>query len=397
MVVVAGLIGVVFHLAGGSKHGVSSPPSTVTSVAGAPSPPAAGVQITSPPTGSFNVLSYGADRTGQKDSTEAIRNAIAAAASSGHWAIVYFPAGSYLLDDDDGRQTDFDLDGERVDILGAGPSVTKIVEKVGTVSYPDLQRGKTVFVFSDISRFYFSGLTVDAQTYNAGDTLDDYGNDSVIENAAFMGGQNGSGRPVDATNVFDLRVLAVCSLNRANPHYGVFRSGNTVRDVVLSGRGTGGNDDLDFSCQHHGTISKIVDTGWGTALYYDQDVTVSNYRFTPGQQSQHLPGWYITGSQNVTISGFTTSGSGGIISNPQQRTTGTVITDETMTDPGYTLSIGDADDTTITDSHLDQIVLDPSVGLHGLTVSNSLVGSVVSEPKGTATVSGVTGVTVAAG
>ena len=46
------------------------------------------------PVGWFNVLDYGADKTGANDSTIAVTNAIAAATSGG---VVYFPAGIYKI------------------------------------------------------------------------------------------------------------------------------------------------------------------------------------------------------------------------------------------------------------------------------------------------------------
>ena len=263
-----------------SPAGVGGPRQTPPTVTPAENPP---------PAGSFVVTSYGADPSGQHNSTAAIQDAIRAAEAAAGWQTVYFPPGTYLLDDNNGATADFNLEDVTVNILGSGASFTKLVEKVGTYAYPRMTRGKDVFVFSKMANFYIDGMTIDSQTYNAGDTIDDTGDNSTIQDVAALGAHNGSGKPVDTANVFDLRVIAVCNADPANPHYELYHFGNVINDVVLNGRGSGGNDDLDISCQQDDTISNIVDTGWGMALYIDQDITVDNYDFTPGGGEPELP------------------------------------------------------------------------------------------------------------
>jgi hypothetical protein len=204
----------------------------------------------------FNVVTYGADGSGVRDSTLGIRSAIAAAEATPGISTVYFPAGTYLLNDNDGAKVDFKIIGPNtVDVLGAGRLRTKIIEEVGTVAYPGISNPKAVFVFEQTTGNVFSGLTVDAQTYNAGDPVQDYGNDTTIEHATLLGAHN--------ANAFALRVTAVCNQQPGSPQYGVHHSGNVVHDIILSGEGTGGNADLDFSCQWNGRVSNITDTGWG--------------------------------------------------------------------------------------------------------------------------------------
>jgi hypothetical protein len=349
------LVGV---LSGGSASERSVPP-----------PPQSG-PFPQPP-GSVSVTSYGADPSGRRDSTLAIRHAIAAAGALGGWRTVYFPPGNYLLDDDDGAYQDFLLDHLTVDILGAGPAYSRIVEKVGTFSYPLLKRGKTVFVFSHMSGFYISGLTIDCQTYNAGDTIDDYGDDSTVSNMVLLGARNGSGGTVDRNNVFDLRVLAVCNANPANPLYGAFHHGNTVQDVALNGRGIGANDDLDFSCQHDGRISNVTDTGWGTAIYIDEGVTITNYVFTPGGDRTAFRGYFITDSSHIAIDNFVTYGEGGIISSVKHPSSDITISGERMMRPGYELVVDDANGVTIANSVLDTLQISPTKSLRRL----SLIGT----------------------
>jgi Pectate lyase superfamily protein len=364
-------------------------------------PPANASGFTAAPKGSFSVTAYGADPTGTRDSTAAIQRAIDAAVAEGGWQTVYFPTGTYLLDDDNGAYQDFLLKGDTVNILGAGQGYAKVIEKVGTYAYPNLKRGKTVFVFAHMRGFYVSGLTIDAQTYNGGDTIDDYGDDSTLEHLTVLGARSGSGGTKDVDNVFDLRVLAVCNANPGNRLYGVYNYGNVVTDVVLNGRGIGANDDLDFSCQHDGSISDIVDTGWGTALYIDQDVTVDDYVFRPGGSSTALRGYFITDSQYITIDNFTSYGEGGIIktcAEPNKNNTclnypsrNIVINREHMESPGFSLVVADAQDVTIENSMLDHLNITPERATDGLTVEATTYQSINCRPSRGAVIENMTG------
>jgi hypothetical protein len=359
------------------------------------SPPVATTLATgtnpAPPAGAFDVVRFGADPTGKQDSTLAIRSAFAAAAGAGGTQTVYFPAGTYILDRNDGAREDFLIQGGSgsvINILGAGSAVTRIVEEVGTKRYPGIARPKAVFVIEKMDHFSFSGLTVDAQTYNAGDTLDDYGSYTTIEHSAFLGAANGNGQPQSRDNVYDLRVLALCSANPSNPTYGNVRIGNVVNDVQLNGIGVGGNDDLDFSCQDDGTISNITDTGLGMVLYHDHDVTVTDYHFTPkalgGGQVCGVQcfGWNVqAASSDITINDFVTAGYGGIITNPKYVTSNVTINGERMTRPGFALNIGDAQNTVIENSQIDQIDVVPAKQAKGITVEHSAVRAVRCAPN----------------
>jgi hypothetical protein len=346
------------------------PESTTTAPAGGSGPAPVGKV--------FDVTTFGADPTGQRDSTVAIRKAIAGAEAGAVTTTIYFPAGRYLLDDLAISGTSLPIRSSHpVDVLGAGMADTTVVEKVGTVAYPDLKRGKTVFgLFADGS--YFSGLTVDAQTYNAGDALDDSANDTTVEDSRFLGSTNGTGTPVDPLNTFDLRIAATCNVNPGHKGYGIYHSGNVVEDVVLDGHGAGGNDDLDFSCQRDGRISGITDTGWGTAIYIDRAVTVSDYNFTPGT-SKADRGFYVTDSSGITITNFTTSGYGGVIDNKvlvrDDQPTSVTIDHEVMTLPGFSLVVMDTKNTTIDNSSLQILKLDATLGISGLTLTQSTYAS----------------------
>ena len=311
----------------------------------------------------------------------AIRSAIAAAEATPGISTVDFPAGTYLLNDNDGAAVDFKIIGPNtVDVLGAGRLHTKIVEKVGTVAYPGISNPKTVFAFEQTTGNVFAGLTVDTQTYNAGDPVHDFGNDTTIEHATFLGAHN--------ANAFALRVTAVCNDQPGSPEYGVHRSGNLVHDIILSGEGTGGNADLDFSCQWNGRVSNITDTGWGIAIYIDQNVTVDNYAFTPGIYEKSPPAWYVTDSDYISLNTFVTSGLGGIIKNPTDVSSHITINHEQMTNPNEYLTVGDAAAVTIANSSIAGLLIAPVVSTNGLTVTDSSVGSVTCKPRAGASITG---------
>jgi hypothetical protein len=383
--VLAGLL-LTATACGSSHHGVAgAPPTTVSPTQPAsptPTPAAGEPAVQAPPPGPapapvgrvFDVTSYGADPTGSRDSTAAIRAAIAAAEAGSATTTVYFPAGRYLLDDDDGKGTDLTVSGSHpLDILGAGATTTTVVEKVGTATYPDLKRGKNAFDLA-ANGSYFSGLTVDVRTYNAGDALDDNADDTTIENSTFLGSRNGSGQTVDPDNTFDLRVAADCNINPGHRGYGVFHTGNTVEDVTVEGDGTGGNDDLDFSCQHDGRIAGIIDDGWGTAIYIDQDVTVDGYTFRPAG-SKYDRGFYVTDSSGITIDDFTTYGDGGVVFNRQMEKyhlpMTVTIDHEVMLAAGYNLQLVDTEGTVIEDSTLQVLKLSPLVAISGVTLRDT--------------------------
>ena len=170
------------------------------------------------------------------------------------------------------------------------------------------------------------------------------------------------------------------------------RSGNLVHDIILSGEGTGGNADLDFSCQWNGRVSNITDTGWGIALYIDQNVTVANYAFTPGTYEKSAPAWYVTDSDYISLNNFVTSGLGGIIKNPTGVSSHITINHEQMTNPNEYLTVGDAAAVTIANSSIAGLLIAPVVSTNGLTVTNSSVGSVTCKPRPGASITGLVGV-----
>jgi Pectate lyase superfamily protein len=394
LVVVGAVVAVVVRA---SSHQAVAPKVTRQE----PPPPDAKGYIAQP-AGSFSVTSYGADPTGTTDAAAAIQDAIDAAVAKGGWQTVYFPTGTYLLNDNNGRHNDFLLKDDTVNILGAGQAYTKIVEEVGTYAYPSLARGKNVFAFEHMSDFYVDGLTVDSQTYNAGDTIDDYGDDSTLENLTLLGAKNGSGGTVDRNNVYDMRVITgSCNANPGSPD----NYGNIVKNIVLNGRGIGANDDLVFSCQDDGTVSDVTDTGWGMGLYIDRDITVSDYTFRPDVPTNpELRGFYITDGHDITIDDFTTYGEGGRIAtcvgvvpagNPCLEHPSTDITINGLdmeTTSGTDFQVEDVTNLTIENSTLGTLYIDPDKLTNGVTVTATTYQKVKCDPAPGAKIENLVGV-----
>jgi Pectate lyase superfamily protein len=344
------------------------------------------------------VTNYGADPSGARDSTLAIRNALSDCESN-TGDTVYLPAGTYTLDHNDGLTYDFTLSGNPVTINGAGRDSTKLVEEVGLVKYPNLQnkcgtklctRGKGVFL-TRIDGSALKNLTVDAQTWVAGDAWYSVASNVRLAHDRFLGAKS---TPTYNQDTFDVRVLgggAGCY-----PSVGPV-SGDVINDLILNGLGTAGNADLDISCQRDVRISNIVDSGWGVAFYLDQGITLNGLQYTPGPNQSGPEAWEITASYNVSLSNITvaTGAGGGRIltwtngAGSRQIT----INNEKMTDLTKQFAIQDASSVSITGSGLGILQLRPqSGGISGLSLNSTTVAKVVCAPVNGATISGLVGV-----
>ncbi len=372
---------------------------------------------------SFNVVLYGADPSGKKDSSIAIQNAINAAGATelktGVRQIVYFPKGIYILDNTNNLKIngvatpDLIINYPNISIEGAGQNSTKIIEEIGNAKtvngkpgqYPELKRGRNIFVFTKKANYgFFSGLTVDSRTYNAGTGLVDNANHTTIQNATFLGANNGNGGAGTSINpaidnVYNVQLATVCNPNPLKSNYvgKVFRGDNTVNNLTLIGGGAGGNDDLDLSCQVNDKVSNITDTGWGIGIYLDKNMTITNVNYTPSINKLPHFGWYITDGQNITINNFTTSGPGGRISSPNHPSDNITINNERMTAAkGFSLDIVDGSNITINNSKLDKLYLAPSskgsAGINGLKVNHTTILSTTCNKSSGLSISGLSGV-----
>ncbi|MDQ2724391.1 MAG: glycoside hydrolase family 55 protein [Actinomycetota bacterium] len=327
----------------------------------------------------YQVTDFGADPSGHNDSTLAIRQAIAVAGATPGPNTVYFPPGTYILDDNDGAVVDLRLHGPNpIIVVGAGMDSTKVIEEVGLVKYPSLSATKGVFLIATNggSGSRITGLTVDSQTYTAGTALADFGSNTMIDHDTFLGATS---NPSYNHDVFDARILGLCS--KTNPHR---LGGNVISDLVLNGRGVGGNVDLDLSCQINATVSNVQDTGAGLGFYLDSGVTLDGYTFTPSSAQASAKAYQVTGpSDHISLSNVVTHGNGGNLLPSQggYRISAVTITNETMTAPGNHVALGDVSGVSISNSQLQGVYINPYVAATDITLtSSSIAGKVTCVP-----------------
>ncbi|MDA8195664.1 MAG: glycosyl hydrolase family 28-related protein [Actinomycetota bacterium] len=325
----------------------------------------------------INVVDYGADPTGQSDSTNAIIAAIAAAESLNDHATVYFPAGRYILTRPLNRLFDFVVSSP-LNLVGAGQGLTVIENEVG------IDTGATV----PPGMFKISGsggptpggadgtiigdMTLDVMTYQSGTAVTDYGNNTTIGNlTVYAPTSTNKYNP----NQFGIRVIAVCNPTNIFTNY---RVGNLVQNVYIAGNGWDGNTELDISCQENTTVNGATIVGNGVDIYMSRDDSLSNLKLTGGNNgAANYFTWVITDSQNINLTNVVTTGQPGVIEQSSGDTTSNVvINNEVSNSPAAHIRIGDALDTTIENSNLGGIYLDPSRVLDGLTVQNSTFGNI---------------------
>jgi hypothetical protein len=340
------------------------------------------------------VTKYGADPTGSRDSTSAIRDALSAAEQT-PGATVYFPAGRYLLDQKTKGDAAFVLSEHAVNLLGAGASRTTIVQEVGAKN--GYSQGQGIFEIrtggngqpggGDGSTI--SGLTLDSATYDGGTTILDFGNNTTISDDVILGPRSSHDYNKDQ---FGLRVLDICNhTNLATHHHG----NNTVRDLRIVGRGNAGAVDLDISCQENDTVSNVTDTGNGVALYIDRGVTLDGLTFHPGPIAAGAQPYIVTPpASNLLIEDVTTYGSGGRFqSSPKgyMVSASSIVREQMLGGPSTTLRVGDVEQLRIEASKLEAIQIIPSQALDGITVVGSSVGPI--QCLGPGRIAGLQGVT----
>jgi pectate lyase-like protein len=123
----------------------------------------------------LSVTSYGATGDGSTDDTQAIRSALAAAASQGK--SLYFPPGNYLCNQIDGQDhvLSFNLGGlNNIAIYGNGATIKTTKDTASTLLY--------VFAFSPSSNFMISGINF----------LNTHGKITGITQAVFVTGTSGN-------------------------------------------------------------------------------------------------------------------------------------------------------------------------------------------------------------
>ncbi len=325
----------------------------------------------------FNVLSYGADPTGQRDSTNAIIATISAAEALHDDATVYFPSGHYVLTQPPNRLFDFVI-ASPINIVGAGQGATIIENEVGIDSAISNPPGMFEILGSGgptpggADGTIIGDMTLDTRSFQSGTAITDYGNHTVVGNLTVYAPTS---TPNYNGNQFGVRVIAVCNPSNVQTDY---RVGNLVQNVYITGGGGGGNTELDISCQQNTVVNGATIVGNGVDVYMSRDDSLSNLNLTGGDNgSTAFFTWVITDSQNINMTNIQVTGQAGVIERSSRDTTSNVVVDnEVSNTPSAYMRIGDALSTTIENSRLGGLYLNPSQVLNGLAMTNSTFGKV---------------------
>jgi hypothetical protein len=304
----------------------------------------------------FSVTSYGAIGNDTGDNTPAFSAAIAAAQGAGG-GIVSVPAGTYLFVT--GSPASIQIDGTvPITFAGAGRATTKLVEFTRRKDLLSVKCDGTVV----------EDLAFDTVTNSGGHGLGDGANNTTVERIQINSG----------TLAFGIYYPGPPG---ALPGNGLYSTGNVINDVILNDEIK--SDGFSFSFQKNGAVSNIVHTGSRISLYGDSYVTVTNYKYTPGNFGA-TAGWVIsTPCDHITITNFVSSGQGGQINNaPNTARVNQSITinGERMTGgPTFRMIIGDVQGLLVENSALDAIIISPSIIAQG-TVTSTTYTSVTNKP-----------------
>lgn len=349
-------------------------------------PPSADLHSISQPPGSLNVLSYGAKPNSSADSTPAFRKAIAAAELK--HGTVYVPPGTYVLDDlhDTACQNTVAqlCIKAPVHLVGAGPESVILVNQIGLKNNDHgLSMPMIVVLTGPKGRpggadgTSISGMTLNSSDYEAGTDILDFANDTVLGDLDVEAAKSTNHYN---PNSFGVRVIAVC-----NPHdvATIHRMDNLVDNVTITGNGSGGNTELDISCQEGTQIKDVHITGNGMDIYISRNISVEGAvlkgESIPGMQ--YVPyTWVTNDSTNVTLNDVSAYGSGGVIvqHSDDLPARNVLVENEIMRDPSGILFIGDVNGLTLENDQLANVRIDPRQEAADIRMIHSTLEGTVS-------------------
>jgi polygalacturonase len=309
----------------------------------------------------FDVTQYGARGDDLTDNTRAFATAIATAEAAGG-GVVYVPAGKYVFSEaKTGKGGSVIIEGTApITLEGAGRDQTYLIEGKANKGLLGVHIDHTIV----------ENLTLDTQTNGGGAALFVQANDTSLLSTRVLGGPNHF-------------AIYYAGPKGAKPSAPAYNTGNVVKDLELNELDC--NDGFSWSFKAISAIGNVTHTGSRLALYVDQSTTVTDYRYTPGaQQCGARNGFWLTPpADNITITGFTSSGQGGKVGIIGPAGVGKVaknvtIRSLTMTGSGYTLTIGDVSNLLVTGCSLgrNNIVINAQAIAQG-TVSHCTFGQLV--------------------
>lgn len=299
----------------------------------------------------YDVTDYGAFANGT-DATDGFRRAIAAAQADPVGAILKIPAGTFIFQSrvagDFSASVQIHKLGKPIVVMGAGMGATTLLQQV--------PRQTLVSVHTDGTTV--QDLTLDCQSYQGGPC---FGVGSIEVDGVAVGGNNTTLQNVTALGSSGAKAftLSYPGPRGASEYNLIYNTGNQVLNCVIHDQIA--DDGFSYSFQNNGLIENITHFGSRLALFMCENVEVTNYDYSmnPYCDAQDSPQGYVTNgfwitppANNITITNFTTSGEGGIISGPVQERVATNITivNEKFTGDGYALQVGNVAGLTIENS-----------------------------------------------
>ncbi len=324
----------------------------------------------------INVVQNGADPTGQTDDTAVITQAIAQAQANGG-GTVYFPPGTYLVGASatSGSSSFSISSGPPITLAGAGMTQSTLVETDSAEDLLDMH----------VDGMVVEDLGFNTALYGAGHCVGAIANNITLERVNL----------VDGSRAFSVYLAGPAGASASNL---IYNTGNQILDSTIID--SINDDSLSFSYQQNGTIRNITHTGSRLALFMDQNVTVTDYRYAPGSQSASVQnGFYITPpTSGVTIRNFVSSGQGGVIGpNSAGRISSNItIIGETLLNPGYSLYIGDANGVTLENGSLvgngsgtGRLAFVPDIATSNVVVEDMTLQAVTFDPQANASITGI--------
>jgi Pectate lyase superfamily protein/PKD domain len=276
----------------------------------------------------FNVVTYGADPTGVKDSTLQVQSAIDAAQAAGSGNVVYFPTGNYVFFKKISAGDSLSVNGSSaVTLQGDGASASVLIEGVGKNLLAVNTDGTVV-----------TGLKLDAQpnamTSHAQAALVMAASNTLLENSTILGGPNS----------FAVFYPGPPGATKSNI---IYDTGNNIDNISIDDQWN--RDGFSYSFQENGLVQNVTHTGSRMAIFVDKNIEVDNYTYHPGAQTRSTQGFWITApSDGVTINGFDTYGNGGTIGSGGSPSTNITIKNETYHNGGgFHLTVGEVKGLTV--------------------------------------------------
>jgi hypothetical protein len=388
---------------------------------------------------------YKADKTGARDATLAIRQAIADCESSQGrpvFNVVWFPTGTYALNlfDNTILRNDLVVNGPYPIILaGQGragdPNPTTLVEHVGVLNPLDcsfalasadgcLNRERTCVRYTDPrlntcllknivaiqpggSGSVVQNLALDARQYDAGTAL------SVVADNVTISHVSTSHKAAEGPDVPHFPVFfggngasrsTPCDTNPSFCHWG-----NVIND--LSAYDEECDDGVVFAMQGNGTINNLQQQGSRLALYVDSNVHVNGFDYTPGVEACPTQmGFAETSpSDHIYINDYvdhniTHAGGGGAVGNAEA---GHGYMTNGVTISGYVIEGSNADQLSVKNVNgftlgpsartrcdfgaNNRLILSATATITGVTIHDcALPQTAVSLPAGVTIIGGVT-------